>query len=50
MFLYYREIGDLHWFKARTEITNDDGSADFLTIDFASKYAYEEEVITGTHM
>eukprot|EP00559_Dactyliosolen_fragilissimus_P002088 CAMPEP_0184871508 /NCGR_PEP_ID=MMETSP0580-20130426/40756_1 /TAXON_ID=1118495 /ORGANISM="Dactyliosolen fragilissimus" /LENGTH=2372 /DNA_ID=CAMNT_0027374173 /DNA_START=995 /DNA_END=8116 /DNA_ORIENTATION=+ len=43
VFLYYREVGDLHWSKARTEITNEDGSTESLTIDFAAEYSYEEE-------
>ncbi len=43
VFLYYRQVGDLHWSKARTEITNEDGSAASLTIDFAAEYAYQEE-------
>ncbi len=43
IFLYYREVGDLHWSKGRTEITNDDGSVDSLDIDFAAEYASEEE-------
>ncbi len=43
VFLYYREVGDLHWSKARTEIRNDDGSVSSQTVDFAAEYAYEEE-------
>ena len=43
VFLYYREIGDLQWSKARTEVINDDGNPDSYTIDFAAEYAYEEE-------
>jgi len=43
VFLYYRETGDLHWSKARTDIMNDDGIADSQTIDFAAEYAYKEE-------
>ncbi len=42
--LNYREVGDLQWRKAKTEITNDDGSVDPLKlVDFAAEYAYEEE-------
>merc|ERR1712038_1638944 len=47
VFLYYRKVGDLHWSKARTEITKNDGSADSLVIDFAAEYAYGEETDYG---
>jgi len=43
VFLYYREVGDLHWSKARTEITDMDGNANSFEIDFAAEYAYGEE-------
>jgi len=43
VFLYYRELGDLQWSKARTEITKNDGSKDSYTIDFSAEYAYKEE-------
>merc|ERR1712038_288258 len=43
VFLYYRKVGDLLWSKARTEVTNDDGSPDSLALDFAAEYAYDEE-------
>merc|ERR1712038_1044227 len=47
VFLYYREVGDLQWSKARTEITNEDGRVDSLTIDFAAEYAYGKETDYG---
>jgi len=43
VFLYYREVGDIHWSKARTEIENDEGLVDSVTIDYAAEYAFEEE-------
>jgi len=37
VFLYYREVEELQWSKARREITNDNNQVD--TIDFAAEYA-----------
>mmetsp|Transcript_21609 Transcript_21609/g.27877 ORF Transcript_21609/g.27877 Transcript_21609/m.27877 type:complete len:1916 (+) Transcript_21609:457-6204(+) len=43
VFLYYREVGDLQWSKARTDITNENNQVDSLTMDFAAEYAYNKE-------
>jgi len=39
--LFYRELGDLHWSTARTEVEGDDGKPTSVEVDFAANYAVE---------
>lgn len=45
--LYYRELGDLHWSEAQTNIEDGNGKVTSATVDYAAEYASEKESSYG---